>query len=148
MPGDREPTNKHVKSAFLRWVLISCGWIFTLGGIAGIFLPLVPTVPLLLLAAACFARSSEKFHTWLVEHDHLGPLLRDYLHGAGIPLRVKRAAIGMIWVSFSATTLLFAQALWLKVLLIATAATITIYLLLLPTAPKEDQPDRTDHGPS
>lgn len=143
MPDIPGPNKKHVKSAFLRWVLISFGWIFILGGVAGIFLPLVPTGPFLLLAAACFARSSERFHTWLVEHNHLGPLIRDYLHGAGIPLRVKRAAIGMIWISFSASTLLFAQALWLKILLIATAVTITIYLLLLPTAPKEGRPDQS-----
>lgn len=143
MQDDQVPNDKHVKSALLRWVLISCGWIFTLGGVAGIFLPLVPTVPLLLLAAACFARSSERFHTWLMEHNHLGPLVRDYLNGAGIPLRVKRTAIVMIWVSFSISTFLFAQAVWLRVLLIAMAATITVYLLILPTAPKEDNPDQT-----
>jgi len=148
MPKFPEPGKKHVKSAFMRWVLICCGWIFIVGGIAGIFLPLVPTVPFLLLAAACFARSSERFHTWLVEHNHLGPLVRDYLNGAGIPRRVKRAAICMIWVSFPASTFLFANALWLKVLLIAAAVAITVYLLFLPTAPKDDQPDRMDHEPS
>jgi uncharacterized membrane protein YbaN (DUF454 family) len=140
--NNTELNKNHVKSAFLRWVLIVCGWVFTIGGVAGIFLPLVPTVPFLLLAVACFARSSVRFHTWLVEHNHLGPLLRDYLKGAGIPLRAKRAAICMVWVSFPASTLLFAQALWLKLLLIATAVAITLYLLSLPTAATDDQSDR------
>jgi len=130
-------SHNHVKSPFLRWVLISCGWISIAGGVAGIFLPLIPTVPFLLLAVACFARSSEKFHTWLVEHNHLGPLLRNYLNGAGIPLRAKKVAIGMVWISFPATTFLFAQTLWLKVLLLTLAAGITIYLLSLPTVPKD-----------
>lgn len=129
-----EPTNKQVQNVFLRWILISCGWLAIAGGIVGIFLPLVPTVPFLLLAVACFARSSERFHGWLVEHSHLGPLLRDYLTGAGIPLRAKTIAIGMVWVSFPASTILFAQAFWLKTLLITAAVGITLYLLSLPTA--------------
>jgi len=132
-------TNKHVKNVFLRWVLISCGWIAIAGGVVGIFLPLVPTVPFLLLAVACFARSSERFHGWLVEHNHLGPLVRDYLRGAGIPLRAKSIAIGLIWVSFPATTMLYASAFWLKALLMATAVGITLYLLFLPTATHENR---------
>lgn len=136
------PNSNHVKSAFLRWLLISCGWIFIVSGVIGIFLPIVPTVPFLLLAAACFAKSSERFHTWLVEHNHLGPLLRDYLKGAGVPLRAKLAAICMIWVSFPASAYLVAEAFWLRVLLLSTAAAITLYLLSLPTAPQNDRPEK------
>ena len=128
---------KLVKSDLLRWLLIGCGWLAIAGGIVGIFLPLMPTVPLLLLAAACFARSSERFHTWLVEHDHLGPLIRDYLKNGAIPVRAKRMAIGMIWISFPASAFLFVQALWLRVLLIAIATGVTLYLLSLPTMPEE-----------
>ena len=129
------PDNKHVSNVFLRWLLIACGWIAVAVGVAGIFLPLGPTVPLLLLAAACFARSSERFHRWLVEHNRLGPLVRDYLSGAGIPVRAKRAAIGMIWVSFPLSIFLFAQQFWLKAMLAAIAVGITLYLHFLPTAP-------------
>jgi len=131
--------SKHVKNVYLRWVLISCGWIALASGVVGIFLPLVPTVPFLLLAVACFARSSERFHRWLVEHNHLGPLLRDYLHGAGIPLRAKRMAIAMVWVSFPTSAFLFARVFWLQVLLLTTAAAVTLYLLFLPTARDEKQ---------
>ena len=130
--------NKHVTNTFLRWLLIACGWIAVAGGVVGIFRPLVPTVPLLLLAAACFARSSERFHRWLVEHNRLGPLVRDYLSGAGIPVRAKRVAIGMIWVSFPLSIFLFAQQFWLKALLAAIAVGITLYLHFLPTAPDEN----------
>ena len=136
------PGNNHVKSALLRWILICCGWICIVAGVIGIFLPLVPTVPFLLLAVACFARSSERFHSWLVEHHYLGPLVRDYLNGTGIPLRAKRIAIGMIWVSLPASTFLFAQVLWLKVLLMTIAISITLYLLFLPTNPDEKRQDQ------
>jgi uncharacterized protein len=145
MQQSGSPENKHVKSALLRWILVCCGWVCVTGGVAGLFLPLVPTVPFLLLAAACFARSSERFHTWLVKHNQLGPLLRDYLEGAGIPLRVKKMAIGMVWVSFPVSTVLFAQALWLKLLLIVTAVAITLYLLSLPTAVSDNHSDRSGH---
>lgn len=125
----------------LRWILIACGWISLASGLVGIFLPVIPTVPFLLLAAACFSRSSERFHSWLVEHNHLGPLIRDYLQGAGIPLRAKISAIAMVWVSFPASALLFAQTLWLKALLLTTAAAITLYLLFLPTLPGKKPAD-------
>lgn len=126
-------TDNQVKSNFLRWILICCGWLAIVGGVIGIFLPLVPTVPFILLAAACFARSSERFHTWLIEHNYLGPLVRDYLNGSGISLRTRRMAIGMVWVSFPASILLFAQIFWLKITLMSIAVGITLYLLSLPT---------------
>jgi len=130
-----ERNNNHVESPVLRWVLIFCGWGSICCGVVGIFLPIVPTVPFLLLAVACFARSSERFHRWLVEHNHLGPLLQEYLKGGGIPLRAKLVSISLIWVSFPASAVLFAEALWLKALLIAAAVAISGYLLYLPTAP-------------
>ena len=124
---------KHVKNDLLRWLLIGIGWTAIVAGVIGLFLPLVPTVPLLLLAAACFARSSERFHTWLVEHNHLGPLVRDYLNGTGIPRKVKWMAVGMVWVTVPTSTFLFVPVVWVKVLLLAIAVGVTIYLLRLPT---------------
>ena len=131
--------NNHVKSPVLRWAVFICGWISVACGVIGIFLPIVPTVPFLLLAVACFAKSSERFHRWLVEHNHLGPLLQDYLRGAGIPLRAKLTAISLIWVSFPTSAVLFAEVLWLKALLIAAAVAISAYLFSLPTAPPHER---------
>jgi len=131
--GHPRSTN-HVKSDLLRWILISVGWISIAGGVIGIFLPLVPTVPFLLLGAVCFSRSSEKFHGWLVDHKQLGPLLRDFLSGGGIPLRAKIMTIGMVWMSISATTFLVVRVFWVRGLLLAIGTGITLYLLSLPTA--------------
>lgn len=140
MPHDNPPpTHNHVKSDLLRWVLICCGWLAIVAGVVGLFLPLVPTIPFLLLAVACFARSSVRFHGWLVEHNHLGPLIRGYLHSGGIPLRAKQMAIGMIWVSVPTSTFLFVPAVWPKVVLLVVAAGITLYLLRLPTIPPRDK---------
>lgn len=129
-----------VKSDVLRWILIGIGWISIAAGIIGIFLPLVPTVPFLLLALFCFSKSSERFHTWLVEHNRLGPLVRGYLSGGGMPLRAKLMAIGMIWVSFPVSVFLFVQALWLRIVLLSIAAGISFYLLCLPAPTPLDSP--------
>lgn len=137
-PKDHQPPHNHVKSSLLRWVLIGIGWISIAGGIVGIFLPLVPSVPFLLLAAVCFSRSSERFHRWLIEHKHLGPMVRDYLARGSIPLRAKVIAMAMVWTSFPVTTFLFVRAFWLKVLLMALATGVTLYLLYLPTTSPGD----------
>jgi uncharacterized membrane protein YbaN (DUF454 family) len=140
------PPHNHVKNDILRWILICCGWLAIVGGVVGIFLPLMPTVPLLLLAAACFARSSVRFHTWLIEHDQLGPLIRDYLQSGGIPLRVKSLAIGMVWVSFPVSAFLFVQVVWLKIVLLAIAAGVTFYLLSLPTIKPDEKGGPSDEN--
>ncbi|MCE1225433.1 MAG: YbaN family protein [Geobacteraceae bacterium] len=127
-----------VNNRLLRWLLIIIGLISTGLGIIGIFVPLLPTTPFLLLAAACFARSSDRFHTWLIEHNHLGPLVRGYLDGSGIPLRAKQTAITLVWLTLGSSTLLLVKAIWLQVVLILLAPAITWYLWHLPVR-KETQ---------
>lgn len=122
----------HVNNRLLRWLLIIIGLISTGLGIIGIFVPLLPTTPFLLLAAACFARSSEQFHTWLIEHNHLGPLVRGYLDGSGIPLRAKQTAITLVWLTLGSSSLLLVKAIWLQGVLMLLATAITWYLWRLP----------------
>lgn len=122
-----------MKQTILRYSLLSVGLLATGLGIVGIFVPLLPTTPFLLLAAACFARSSERFHTWLIEHNHLGPLVRGFLDGSGIPRRARRTAIALIWLTLPPAALLLVPHLWLKLALILLAVAISAYLLRLPT---------------
>ena len=123
----------HMNNRLLRWLLIIIGLVSTGLGIIGIFVPLLPTTPFLLLAAACFARSSERFHSWLVNHNHLGPMIRGYLDGSGIPLRAKRIAIALVWLTLPPSALLLVPPVWAKTLLVLLAISITWYLLRLPT---------------
>ena len=91
----------------LRWLLIAAGWLCFGLGVAGVVLPILPTTPFMLLAAACFARSSDRFYTWLIENPHFGPLIRQWRTTRSIPLRAKRSAQLLLLVTF-ATTITFA----------------------------------------
>lgn len=132
-PPHITPPERSPASSLLRGVIFGCGVISTLLGILGIFLPLVPTVPLLLLAAACFARSSERCYRWLIDHPRLGPLFAGYLDGEGMPLRAKLWALTLLWSSVSVSALLLVPLLLVRVGLFCVAAGVTLYLLRLPT---------------
>ncbi|MDY0212470.1 MAG: YbaN family protein [Desulfuromonadaceae bacterium] len=116
-----------------RGVLLISGILSTALGVIGMFLPLIPTVPLLLLAAACFARSSERFHSWLLNQKHLGPIVRTYLDGGGMPLRAKVVTIGVLWISLGGSSLLcMNKSWWLHLLLGTIGLGVTAYLVKLP----------------
>lgn len=122
-----------INNQFFRNGILAVGFLATGLAVIGIFLPLLPTVPLLLLAAACFARSSERFHNWLLNHQKLGPMIHCYLNGQGVPLRAKITAIGLIWFSIS-ISVFFINPFWLKFLLVIIGFSVTLYLLSLATS--------------
>ncbi|MDP2183124.1 MAG: YbaN family protein [Actinomycetota bacterium] len=111
------------------------GWFFLGLGALGMALPVLPTTPFVLLAAACFLRSSERLHAWLVGHPVFGPQIADYLEGKGLRRRTKFVAVLTLWASMIASAVLFVPLLVGDVAMLLTAAGVTIYLLRLPTAP-------------
>jgi hypothetical protein len=121
-----------INNQLFRHIVLAVGFCATGLAVLGIFLPLLPTVPLLLLAAACFARSSERFHHWLLNHRKLGPMIHCYLDGQGVPVRAKLTAIGLIWLSISISSFIVTL-LWVKFLLFIIAFIVTLYLFFLPS---------------
>jgi len=79
------------------------GGAFLAAGAVGIFIPVLPTVPLWLVAAACFARSSTRLYNWLLNHRQFGHGIREWRHHRSIPYRAKRAAIVLMALSFGIT---------------------------------------------
>jgi uncharacterized membrane protein YbaN (DUF454 family) len=90
-------------SLALRAFFGTLGAVFLAAGAVGIFVPVLPTVPLWLLAAACFARSSVRVYNWLLNHRHFGPGIREWRHHRSIPWRAKRAGLALMAASFTVT---------------------------------------------
>lgn len=108
--------------------------ILSLGlGVAGIFLPVLPTTPLVILAAACFARSYRPFHEWLLAQRHFGPTLREWQEHRSIPYRTKLTAIAMMATALSASIVFFIEPLWVEVLLAAFGMGLAVWMYRLPS---------------
>jgi len=108
------------------------GTVALLLGILGIFLPVLPTTPFLLLASACYMRGSETMHRWLMNQRHLGPYLRNFQSGRGIPLRAKIAALAVMWTSIT-FSMWIVPFFWARVLLPIPGIFVTIYLYRMRT---------------
>lgn len=117
-----------------RYALLAVGWLSVALGVIGIFLPVLPTTPFLLLAAACFVRSSRHFYDWLVDHPRLGPWFRDYLEGNGIPLKGKTYAIATMWLSIGVSCWLV-PLFWARITMLTSATLVTLYILRQKTLP-------------
>jgi uncharacterized membrane protein YbaN (DUF454 family) len=77
----------------LRWLWFGLGWIAVAIGSIGIVVPGLPTTVFFIIAAACFSRSSPRFEQWVLTRPGVGPLVRDYRAGVGMPRKAKVAAI-------------------------------------------------------
>lgn len=122
-------------SSFLIRVICLCaGWLFTVLAFLGVFLPLLPTTPFLLGAAACFYRSSDRFYHWIMDNKYFGHYLRNYKAGKGIPLRIKILALAFTWSSTLFSAIFIVPWLWLKIFLIAISVAVTIHLSVIKTS--------------
>jgi len=126
-------SNRVHRNSLIRKVLIVAGTLFVGLGIVGIFLPILPTTPFLLLAAACYARSSERFYRWLLNHRWFGKYIRTYQEGKGIPVKAKALSISLIWLTIFSSVIFVVHPLIVRIILIVIAIGVTIYLLSLPT---------------
>ena len=109
-PQDYSHEVRKHDSLAVRVVFGLLGAAFLAAGAVGIFVPVLPTVPLWLVAAACFARSSTRVYNWLLNHRHFGPGIREWRHHRSIPYRAKRAALLLLAVSFTITLVFFLDA--------------------------------------
>ncbi len=115
-----------------RSALVIVGTLALALGIIGMFLPVLPTTPFLLLAAACYARASTRLHGWLLNNRFLGEYIRDYRDRRAIKLKSKIFAIAMLWL-FTGISIVAVNSAWLRFLLAAIAVAVTAYILRLRT---------------
>jgi len=129
----REKEIKTIDNRLFRGILIIAGSIFLGIGIIGIVVPLLPTTPFLLLAAACYARSSKKFYNWLLNNKRFGPYITNYIEGKGMPLKIKIYAISIIWITILFSIFFIVENLLIRIILIIIAILVSTYLITIKT---------------
>lgn len=117
----------------MKYLLIILGSICLALGVIGIFLPLLPTTPFLLLSAALYVRSSDKLYQWLIHQKYLGNYIRNFREHKAIPLRAKIFSISMVWITITYCALAIVDEIWLKAIFLILAISITWHILSYKT---------------
>lgn len=117
----------------MRAAFFGAGVLFLGLGILGMFLPVLPTTPFVLLAAACFARSSDRFYGWLLAHRAFGPMVREWRTHRSIPYRTKLVAIVLMAASLSTSIVFFVRPAWLQAALAVFGVGLALWLYRIPS---------------
>ena len=125
--------NEIISNKFFRYLLIIAGTIFLVFGIIGIFLPILPTTPFLLLAAACYARSSQRFYNWLMNNKWFGNYIKNYRERRGVPLKFKIFTIFLLWLTILISIYFVIKNFLIEIILILVAIGVTIHIITIKT---------------
>lgn len=130
--------NRKLREALIRLVLFVAGGLSLLLGVIGIFLPIMPTVPFVILTAMCWGRASPRFHYWLIQHRLFGPMIRDWLERRAIPRRAKYLAWSMMAISCAGVSHRIAtkhpEYWWVAVLTCGICLSVAIWMSRQPDA--------------
>jgi hypothetical protein len=129
---ERSDEERRLLSPVVRGLLIVAGSLCLGLGVLGIFLPVLPTTPFLLLTAICYAYGSKRLHDWLMGI-RLGAYIRVWRSKRGVPLRLKIAVLSVMVVVITVTAVFFVEALWLRILLGVVLVAVGIHILSIPT---------------
>ncbi|MBR5801346.1 MAG: YbaN family protein [Alistipes sp.] len=120
-------------------ILAILGVVSLVLGVVGIFLPLLPTTPFLLLSAWLFVRSSPGLYAWLINHPRLGPYIRNFRENRALPLHVKVVSITMVWLTIGFCIVsVVDEYLWVQIVLTFLAVAVTRHILSYDTLKKKD----------
>jgi uncharacterized membrane protein YbaN (DUF454 family) len=100
-------------------------------GVLGIFLPILPTTPFLLLAAFCYGRGSKRFYDWLLYRSWFGGYIQKYQSGLGISPKIKASTIVLLWLTIGSTVAFMGLPWWLDFVMGFVAVSVTIHLLCI-----------------
>ena len=118
---------------YMKWILTILGFIALGLGVLGAFLPVLPTTPFLLLAAALFLRGNKDRYEWLLSHPKLGPYITNFMIHKAIPLRVKIVSVSLIWITLLNCAIFVAEHWALRAFFLVLAIAITIHILSYKT---------------
>jgi uncharacterized protein len=128
-----DSSTRLAKSAHIRLIFTALGWFLVLLGIIGIFIPVMPTTPFLIAAAACFARGSASAYDLLIGNRYCGPHIHRWRTEGTVPIRTKILAISLIVISMSVSIAFFVPLLWIKIAMGLIGLAVIVYLIKLPT---------------
>lgn len=136
-------------SPVARWTYLAVGWLFLILGAIGAFLPVIPTVPFLIVTAWAWSKSSKKLHHWLYSHPHYGPYLHDWDKYGVIPRTAKIWALAAMSGGWLFATLVVADSWVLPVVLGLIHLSVAAYIVSRPSNPPapDDGADRTGVTP-
>lgn len=117
-----------------KYLLMTLGWFFVVLGVIGIVLPILPTTPFLLLAASCFAKSSDKFHRWILNSPVCGVVIRDWQQYRFIQRKTKVWAMSVVVMTFS-VSIYVVPLLAVQCFLIVMLLVCLTFMFRLPTQP-------------
>ncbi|MBT0159396.1 DUF454 domain-containing protein [Candidatus Bathyarchaeota archaeon A05DMB-2] len=127
----------------VRALWFTAGTICVFLGAIGIVLPILPTTPFLLAAAACYYKSSPRMHHWLLNNKWFGEYIRNYKEGKGLTVKTKVTAMSVLWVTIGFSTIFMLDRLLpaqlvlpMQLTMVAVAAAVSIHIVRLPTFKK------------
>jgi uncharacterized protein len=131
---EKAPLQRSKSQQVVQALLLVAGTFCLVLGAIGIFLPVLPTTPFLLISAACYLRSSERMYRWLLGNRWFGQYIKNYREGKGIPAKTKIFALAILWGTILYSTfIVFDEILIAQIVLIAIAVGVSVHLFRLPT---------------
>jgi len=134
---------KPVKARLIRILFFIAGSVFLGLGIIGIFIPILPTTPFLLLTAACYIRSSEKAYNWLLNLKYVGKYIHNYREGRGLPNKIKTIIIAILWITIIISIILTWGLFWVQLILLLVAVGVSIHIILIKPKKKNAADSKT-----
>ena len=123
-------------SGFKKGIFVVAGTISLGLGAVGVFLPILPTTPFLLLSAACYYKGSERMHRWLLSNKLFGSYIRNYKEGKGISQMGKILTLFLLWITISYSAFFIVNNSIVQIVLFTIAIGVTVHIITLPTLKK------------
>jgi uncharacterized protein len=128
------PSRPSKKQRIVKALFLAAGTVCLVLGAIGIFLPVLPTTPFLLLSAACYLRSSQRMYKWLLGNRWFGEYIKNYREGKGIPAKTKLVTLAILWAAILYSTLMVVDEILIaQIALLAVAVGVSIHLVRVPT---------------
>ncbi len=120
-----------------KYLFAAAGFTSLSFGVAGIFLPILPTTPFFLLSAACFLKSSKTLYRWITSHKIFGSYILNYMEYRAVSVKSKIISIIFLWVMIISSAVFFTGIWWIRIMLVLIASGVTTHILMLRTLTKE-----------